>query len=237
MSSLAANTGKPLATIYCAENSISGKKYIGRTTRTLEIRKNEHFTTTIKKTHKFANALKCYPKESWNFYVLKEVEYEDADHCEFFFIEDLDTCNPDKGYNTLSEPWQGKGKLVINCNPEICYLYHVKYGEVAGTRSDLVKQYPELLNNLCKLLNRITWSLKGWVLVENKNNYEKITKGINKDGKICKPITLFHSSHGRYTLSYQEFFNQFGLNSSSICHLASGRRKSHKGWSLYKGGN
>lgn len=219
------------AIIYCAENLISGKKYIGRTLRTLSIRKKEHFSKTIKYTHRFATALKCYPKESWNFYVLKEVEYEQADYYEKFFIADLDTCNPEKGYNTLSEPYFGEGETHIHFNPEVYHLYHFEYGEISGNKVQLVSQYPELVH-ISKLINGTRKQIKGFVLLENKDNYEEITKGKTKIGRLCKYVTLRHDNYGTHTLRQRDFINQFGLTTYGIAHLKSGKVKSYRGWKL-----
>lgn len=224
-------TTKFKAIIYCAENLISGKKYIGRTLRTLEIRKKEHFSKTIKYTHRFATALKCYPKDSWNFYVLKEVDYEQADYFEEFFIADLDTCNPKKGYNTLSEPYFGEGKNNLNFNPEVYHLYHFEYGEIAGNKIQLMSRYPELVH-ISKLINGTRKQINGFVLLENKENYEKITKEKTKIGRLCKYVTLCHNIYGIHTLRQRDFINQFGLTTYGIAHLKSGKVKSYRGWKL-----
>jgi hypothetical protein len=226
-------TNEPKAIIYCAENSISGKKYIGRTLRTLEVRKKEHFTKTIKYKHRFATALKAYPKESWNFYVLKEVDYEKADYYEQFFIVDLDTCNPEKGYNTLKEPYLGKGEANISFNPQVYHLFHFEHGEVSGNKIELMSQYPELVN-ISKLINGTRKQINGFVLFENKENYEEITKGKTKIGRLCKYITLYHDDYGTHSLRQRDFINQFSLTTYGIAHLKSGKVKSYRGWKLVK---
>lgn len=224
-------TNKPKAIIYCAENLISGKKYIGRTLRSLEVRRKEHFSKTIKCQHRFATALKCYPEDSWNFYILAEVEYEKADEYEFFFINDLDTCNPEKGYNTLNQPYLGEGETNINFNPEVYHLYHFEHKEVSGNRVELMSEYPEL-KYIRNLINRKRKQINGFVLLENKDDYEKITNRKTKIGRNCNPITLHHSSNGTHTLIPKDFVSKFGLVKEGISHLKSGRIKSHKGWRI-----
>jgi hypothetical protein len=220
---------KPKAIIYCAENTISGKKYIGRTIRTLEIRKKEHFTKTVKRTHRFATALKCYPLESWKWYILIEVDIEKADEYELFFINDLGTY--ENGYNTLNTTYLGEGEFNLSYNPTIYHLYHFEYGEVSGTKTEFISKYPELLS-ISQLIKGTKKQVNGWVLLENKQDYEKITEGRTKIGRYCKYITMTHPDYGTFTLRQQEFINQFGLKAYEIAKLKSGRQKSCKNWKL-----
>lgn len=220
----------PTAIIYCAENILSGKKYVGRTIRSLDIRKEEHFRKTVKQNHKFAKALRCYSSEFWEWYVLKEVEYNQVDFYEKYFIADLDTCNPLKGYNTLADN-SFEGEANPSYNPEIVSLYHPSYGTVSGTRADLASLYPDLAD-VRWLLSKRNKCLKGWILAENKDEYIKVTTKRN-----CKPrkiVTLAHETHGTFTMFQKEFVDTFGLKHNEIAHLASGRRKSAKGWILVK---
>jgi len=229
MSSLAANTEKPLATIYCAENSISGKKYVGLTIRTLAIRKKDHFKNTIKHSHHFANALKCYPPESWQWYILAKVEYEKAYEYEKFFIKDLDTCNPAKGYNT-TKGGGIDGESNPTYNPEIVSLYNPKYGVVTGTRLELRIKYPEL-DRISNLVSKRRNRVGGWVLTENK-----CTNVLNTN-KIGITVTLTHREHGTHTLLQCEFVSRFNLANPRVSNLVAGKLKSHKGWSLIIGKN
>lgn len=220
---------KPKAIIYCAENTISGKKYVGRTLRTLEIRKADHFTKTVRSKHRFATALRCYPRESWKFYTLAEVDYDKADEYEQFFIADLDTCNPLKGYNTLpGGSLTGEGSPTYN--PEICSVYHPSYGLISGTRSELMKMYPEL-EKIRILISNYKKSLKGWVLAENKDNYELFISSKKPRGEL---VTLAHPELGTYTLFQKEFVTRFGLRYQGLASLIKGEQKSHKNWKLIK---
>lgn len=221
--SLATDTGKPLATIYCAENSISGKKYIGLTTRTLEIRKKDHFRSTTKYSHHFANALKFYPPESWRWYVLAKVEHEKAYEYERFFIKDLDTCNPLLGYNT-AKGGGIDGENNLTYSPEIVSLYNPKYGVVTGTRLELGIKYPEL-DRIRDLVSKKQNRIGDWVLAENK------CKVLNTN-KRGNSVTLTHKEHGTHTLLQCEFITKFNLTSAGVSNLIAGRQKSHKGWSL-----
>jgi len=229
MSSLATDTRKPLATIYCAENSISGKKYIGFTTRTLAIRKKDHFKNTVKYSHHFANALKFYPPESWQWYILAKVEHEKVYEYERFFIADLDTCNTAKGYNT-AKGGGIDGENNLTYNPEIVNLYNPKYGVVTGTRLELRIKYPEL-DRVCDLVSKKRNRVGDWVLAENKCSN---VLNINNRGNS---VTLTHKEHGTHTLLQCEFVTKFNLAAAGVSTLVIGKQKSHKGWSLIIGKN
>lgn len=83
--------------IYCAENNINGKSYIGQTIRTLEQRKNSHMK--CKSNYYFHNALHKY--DDWNWFVLQEYECEDIQQAlnkaEIYYIEAFNSFKT--GYN------------------------------------------------------------------------------------------------------------------------------------------
>jgi len=216
-------TNKSKAIIYCAENLISGKKYIGKTSRSLENRMKDHFRHTIKYTHHFANALKYYPRDSWEWTILAEVDCDKVDEYERFFIADLDTCNIDKGYNT-SKGGGIEGVNNLAYNPEIITLYNLKYGEVKGTRLQLKMLYPEL-DRIRDLISGKRKHLNGWVLGKNRDNL--INR--NKRGKL---VTLTHEKYGTFTLLQQEFVTRFNLTRVGVSILVAGKQKTHRGWKL-----
>lgn len=220
-------TKKQLVIIYCAENLISGKKYVGMTTRPLKVRIADHYYKTAKHyKHKFANALNYYSKESWSWYVLAEVEYEKADEYERFFIADLDTFN--NGYNSTAGG-SLDGEISPTYNPEICSVYKPEFGVVSGTRSELAKLYPELVM-IRRLINRKQKQINGWILAEHKDSYEVISSGKKTPKTI--PITLTHEEYGIHTLFPRDFVEKFGLKFPEISKLLKGQRKTHGGWKL-----
>jgi hypothetical protein len=56
--------------VYCATNIINNKKYVGFTTKTLEQRKNKHYSVAFNKieenTNYFKQAIKKYGKDNFN---------------------------------------------------------------------------------------------------------------------------------------------------------------------------
>lgn len=72
--------------IYRALNNDNGKVYIGQTIKTLETRKNVHYSKYSNCPY-FHNALMKYPKEVWNWDVIDYAENrEELDEKEKYWI-------------------------------------------------------------------------------------------------------------------------------------------------------
>lgn len=76
--------------IYCFENLINHKIYVGKTIHAPEIRYKQHFNQ-INDGTVFHNALKKYGKENFSFRVLEEVANEELNDREKFYIKKLNT--------------------------------------------------------------------------------------------------------------------------------------------------
>jgi group I intron endonuclease len=106
--------------IYKAVNKINNKIYIGKTIRTLYIRKNGHFRDAFKaksQTH-FHKALRKYGEKSFEWSVIKKCKnIDELNESEKKFIKDFNTIK--NGYNMTNG---GDGG--------VCGLYYVKrYGK------------------------------------------------------------------------------------------------------------
>lgn len=88
-------------TIYCIENTINGKKYVGKTSKDIEKRFREHVNASNRKTtnsllHK---AILKYGAKSFKIYILEEnITSENSNSKEIFYIKSLNTLCPN-GYN------------------------------------------------------------------------------------------------------------------------------------------
>lgn len=80
--------------IYLVENDINGNKYVGLTTRTVEVRWREHLRHSDEVLDK---AIQKYGKEHFTVSVIEECHDEDLDAREQYWIAYYDSYN--HGYN------------------------------------------------------------------------------------------------------------------------------------------
>lgn len=214
--------------IYRAFNKISGKSYIGKTTRPLELRIREHFAKSKTSDHKFANALKYYPKDSWEWSIITEVSLEKLNEYEIYFIADLDTYNT--GLN--SHPggnWVGENNYAYNSS--VYELYHPDFGIHSGTKIDWV-QKDVAFESLHKLVKGQVSHIRGWVMLENRDTYHI---GNKKPFRI-RIYNFYHPEKGKFCGTCSEFKKLYEdedkFNKSEIWALGTGKRKFYKGWTL-----
>lgn len=89
--------------IYCITNSITNKSYIGQTRKSLEERWNEHVKEARYRrfNHKFYNAIKKYPLDTWSATILETVSDETLlNEREEYWIAHYNTFR--NGYNSRS---------------------------------------------------------------------------------------------------------------------------------------
>jgi group I intron endonuclease len=90
--------------VYLATNTVNGKKYIGKTVRTLQQRWSQHKSNALTQNSQtyFHRAIRKYGAAAFTVEVLgrcNEWDEENLNTCERLLIRLYDTRNPDKGYN------------------------------------------------------------------------------------------------------------------------------------------
>lgn len=194
--------------IYRAYNKISKKSYVGQTIQPLSLRVRDHLRLSKKYNHKFANALKYYPPESWTWETLDEVEISKLDEYERYYIEKFTSF--EEGYN-CSRGGQLLGEGNPNYSETVYELYHEKFGVISGVRHELMKIEP-WLERISNLVTKRRKHIKGWVLLENKDSYDKILglyEFYHQDYGVvkCKVSELHEKYIGKDICSLETVFN------------------------------
>lgn len=98
------NMAEKVSGIYCIENLVNGKKYIGLT-NDLSRRKREHFNLLRKGEHEnrhLQNAWNMYGEEHFDFYVLELCSIDSMDEREKYYIAKFHSNDDKFGYNIES---------------------------------------------------------------------------------------------------------------------------------------
>lgn len=219
-------TKKPTGIIYRAYNKVTGKSYIGKTVRELSIRRKQHIKNAkTQHNYKFVNALRCYCESVWEWSVLIEVEIEELDKYEQFFIQDLDTLK--NGYNSVLNNYRpGEKRNFCYDSTTVYNLYHIENGQIlSGTRDELRQVNAKLVDMLGRLIaGKKHKSYKGWILLEHRETY--------KYRQVIDVLTLTHPEFGTHTLTRKEFKEQFKFPTDALSRLALKTRKSWRKWKL-----
>lgn len=101
-------------------------------------------------------------------------------------------------------------------------LFHLDYGIITTTYNDFYHNYFNKDNGFSILLSKKSHYYKGWILAENKDNYNE----------IFNILTLEHPEFGKHTLPGKDFTKKFNLTKSNIYNLKYGKCKQSKGWKL-----
>lgn len=105
---------KKIIGIYCIENIINGKKYIGQSVNVKD-RLYGHKAKLKSGKHKNNHlqfAVNKYGIENFKFYIITECEVEQLDFMECYYISTYKSDNADFGYNT--EPGGSRGLKIMS---------------------------------------------------------------------------------------------------------------------------
>jgi group I intron endonuclease len=212
--------------VYCA---INGKKYIGYTSKGLEIRKSCHITSALNPKdshhfHVFKCAIRKYGIDNFKWEILKEYEHlKDCLLGEKYFIKEVNTISPN-GYN-LTEGGTG-GVPSIEIKEKISNSLK-KYFEKNPYKSSLSHE------------ERINVAKKAWK-TKKKNNYkqpllihsmESKTKMSNTKNNKNKLSWFNAITNEKIELSMTKMSEYTGVSIGTFNHLKHGRQNITKsGW-------
>lgn len=149
--------------IYCIENKLNHKKYIGQTRTPLEVRWNKHKRKASLGEKGIAGALAKYGIENFNFYKILECDVDDLDEMEKYYIKKYDTFN--SGYNlTLG----GQGSQIYDFDEQ-----------------EVINKYNELhyINEVAKYYNCCEKTISN-ILYKNNIKIKRINKETQKQNKF-----------------------------------------------------
>lgn len=218
--------------IYRATNLVSGKSYIGKTTKTLSARIAKHYTDSTKHTYAFANALRKYNKEHWHWEVLCIVPSGMLDIAEVCLIYFYDTYY--SGYNST---FGGED------NPMNYKIYIEKV-----SRSKLGKKRPDQslritkINRFRKISNRTRSKMSK--AVSGKNN-PMFNKSHSNETRLAISKKLGSAEFNVYKngifvgtwTNKAECARFLKIDNSSITKYLNGKSKNSLGYTfVYRGG-
>lgn len=141
--------------IYCIENKISHKKYIGQS-KNIKYRWKKHKQELNSNRHVnsyLQNSWNKYGQDNFDFYIIKECPQEDLDKNEKYYIEFYNTLDRDFGYN-LKSGGQNGCYMTNEIKDKISKALHKAYSntDLREQRSQKTKEYWDKPDNKKRIL-------------------------------------------------------------------------------------
>jgi len=221
----------PTGFIYCIENIKNNKKYIGKTTNTVEKRFREHILDSRRRKNEnrpLYRAINSYGAENFTVKELMSCDINDLDYYEKLFIEKFNTYKD--GYNaTLG----GDGKILFDYQQILDLynkgLYVKEISEAVGCCSDTI--YTILHNNG---INQIR-TLHNTSILNPKQKVQMLD--LNTDEVLMTFESVGDAARWLVENKFAKCNSgNLGGIKQKICHCYEGRQKTaykHK-WQKYK---
>lgn len=106
-----------LGVVYIITNKINGKIYVGQTIQSIRIRFIQHYHQ--KRCHRLYEAMHIYGIDNFDIKILLDkIKREELDFYENYYIDQLDSTNPNIGYNIKKHGKQGIKKDSVKLREE-----------------------------------------------------------------------------------------------------------------------
>lgn len=223
--------------IYCIENLVNNKKYIGQSTN-IEERWYRHRLALNGGTHynqHLQGAWDIYGENSFNFYVLQECSVDQLDSLEVYYIDLFDSDNNENGYNL--ESGGGANKVVsqeTRQKQRDAKLGRTLPDEHKMKISNSLKghpAYPKSKEGIKRLRDFNTGKI---IPQDIRAKISASTIGKLKSEEAKKKMKENHANkHPVYCPQLDEYFGtasdveyKYGISHQNICKCLSGERKS-----------
>jgi len=209
---------KRYGSIYKITNKVTGKEYVGQTTRSLISRFNSHLTE--KRNRHISNSIRQYGKENFEFVeIFVAFDKEELNNAEIFFVQHYNTLYPN-GYNH-----RAGGNQNGICSDEL-----KKKISAAKVGKPNLKRRGELRSKEQRLSISRTLGGQNIIAINLKTNEIKVYEtahATKKDGhnpsnvvQICKRASYRTHSKGWAFMYESEYANQSGSSKGNTSEHA-----------------
>ena len=218
--------------IYCIENTINNKKYIGQSVE-IENRWSKHRSELNKNKHDndyLQKSWNKYGEKNFKFYVLECCNKEQLDERECYYIDLYNTLNENYGYNLKTGGQFGNAvelQEVKIKKSESLKKFYENNPEAKNKKSlDALKQWsnPEIKNKICGKNNGMYGKHH---TDEAKIKISKANKGMPSHRRDLRPVYCIDLN-----IEFEHAVaaaNALGIKSNLILQCCYGNRKTHGG--------
>lgn len=232
--------------IYCIENLVNGKKYIGQTIMTIRKRWYQHnkCAKSDDPSTALGRAMKKYGIENFKIYELLRAEggskdemREELNYLEQFMIEIHGTLiKYGKGYNIQSGGQKGR----IKYSPVVAYDMDRNIVNTFDNCASAAAYFNVSEASVYRICAGEQGNHEGVVFRKKDDPFDKYPiESINQSEMLFKPIDAYKVNTLEYVGTYQSLKHcakELGVNSSDISPICKGKRISSGGYIFrYKG--
>lgn len=202
---------EPVCCIYCIENNINGKRYVGQTKHFVN-RKRSHISSLRHNRHSnsyLQYAWNKYGESAFSIYILQECTIDELDETERYYIAMFNTTDRAYGYNRESG-----GNEKKRVSDETRRLISKNHADVSGVNNPMFgrTQSIESINSFASNPNYINRKHRG---------VESHMCSISED-VAAKIKRHFSDGHSLYRGEIRDIAKKYGISSGIVSHIKNG---------------